>query len=659
LLSPTIVSGTFTVDVPISPTAAFTANVTSGTAPLIIQFTDASTGTAPLTYTWDFTNDGTTDSIEQNPVHTYAAEGTYTVNLTVTNTAGNDSEEKSGYITVTPELPDPPSVNFIGDNRTGPPPLIVHFTDQSTNSPTSWAWDFENDGIIDSTLQNPTHTYTSPGTYQVNLTASNAGGSAFRLKGNYIQVTSTGSSYPVVDFLADSRIGTVPFTVQFTDLTVTDPTAWAWDFENDGIIDSILQNPTHTYATLGTYQVNLTATNSSGSASRLKANYITVNSPPATPVSAFTANQTSGNAPFTVQFIDQSTGSPTSWIWAFGDGETSATQTPSHTYASAGTYTVNLTVTGPGGTDSEEKAGYIQVVAPSQSTIVITPQTQNIQLGSTGDYSLSITSLPAGFAGYNLSISLSSPASGEITGFTLPAWATLNKSATLPGDSIWFEGVDLLLSVQPGATDVPLGTVTVRGDTTGSSLLLIEVVEMDSDGGGIITPSVINGQVNVYQPLVANFTADNVTGRFPLTVRFSDLSTGSPTSCSWDFGDGSTSNDMNPTHIYREPGQYSVSLTAMNVYGQDTLTKTNYIAVTRYIIPLPGYMLPPTDPDHDGFYEDINGNGYLDFDDVVAFYLNMQWVRDTTEVGIEPYDLNGNGRIDYDDVVVLYYEVLG
>jgi len=74
--------------------------------------------------------------------------------------------------------------------------------------------------------------------------------------------------------------------------------------------------------------------------------------------------------------------------------------------------------------------------------------------------------------------------------------------------------------------------------------------------------------------------------------------------------------------------------------------------------PFPGYPNLPTDPDGDGLYEDINGNGILDYDDVVAFYQNMAWVAGNTAVGIEPYDFNGNGRIDYDDVVVLYYRIL-
>jgi hypothetical protein len=75
-------------------------NTTSGLAPLAVQFTDASTGTGPLTYAWDFDNNGVTDSASQNPTYTYPTAGTYTVNLTVTNAGGNDSEVKTNYITV-------------------------------------------------------------------------------------------------------------------------------------------------------------------------------------------------------------------------------------------------------------------------------------------------------------------------------------------------------------------------------------------------------------------------------------------------------------------------------------------------------------------------------------------------------------------------------
>ena len=87
---------------PSAPIAGFSADPLSGTAPLTVKFTDASSGTGPLTYTWDFNNDGITDNSTQSPSYTYLNAGTYTVNLTVTNGVGSDSELKSGCITVTP-----------------------------------------------------------------------------------------------------------------------------------------------------------------------------------------------------------------------------------------------------------------------------------------------------------------------------------------------------------------------------------------------------------------------------------------------------------------------------------------------------------------------------------------------------------------------------
>jgi PKD repeat protein len=85
---------------PVAPVAAFSATPLSGNAPLAVQFTDASTGTGPLSYAWDFNNDGTVDSTAQSPSYTYTTAGTYTVNLTVTNSVGSDDEVKAGYISV-------------------------------------------------------------------------------------------------------------------------------------------------------------------------------------------------------------------------------------------------------------------------------------------------------------------------------------------------------------------------------------------------------------------------------------------------------------------------------------------------------------------------------------------------------------------------------
>jgi PKD repeat protein len=78
-------------------------------------------------------------------------------------------------------------------------------------------------------------------------------------------------------------------------------------------------------------------------------------------VADFTASPTSGQRPLTVQFTDQSLGFINSWLWDFGDGVTSTLQSPTHTYTLTGTFTVSLTVSGPGGSDTEVKTDYIAV----------------------------------------------------------------------------------------------------------------------------------------------------------------------------------------------------------------------------------------------------------------------------------------------------------
>jgi PKD repeat protein len=177
-------------DVP-DPIAEFTSNATSGNVPLTVVFTDTSQNT-PTAWNWSF-GDGAF-AITQNATHTYSSAGTYTVSLNVSNAGGYDVETKTGYITATSST-TPPTAAFSANRTSGNTPLDVAFTDSSTNSPTSWAWDFNNDGVTDSTSQNPTYTYSSAGTYTVTLTATNAGGSDYEIKSNYI-TASTPSSGP-------------------------------------------------------------------------------------------------------------------------------------------------------------------------------------------------------------------------------------------------------------------------------------------------------------------------------------------------------------------------------------------------------------------------------------------------------------------------------
>jgi len=238
---------------------------------------------------------------------------------------------------------DAPTASFSAAPLTGPAPLQVNFTDTSTGA-TDWLWSF-GDGNT-STEQHPAHTYAAPGTYTVSLTTSNLFGSASAQKAGYVTVTKPALE---ANFSANRTGGTVPLSVQFTDGSTGTPIAWNWSF-GDGNT-SIEQHPLHTYTVPGTYTVSLTVADAYGSTDTATAErYVTAGAPPL--VAAFTANVTAGFVPFAVGFTDESLGTPVAWHWDFGDGNTSAEQHPTHTYTTAGLFTVNLTVTDAYGTTS-------------------------------------------------------------------------------------------------------------------------------------------------------------------------------------------------------------------------------------------------------------------------------------------------------------------
>jgi len=165
------------------PEADFFTSVRYGSGPFTVSFSDNSRGAEPLTYLWEF-GDGTS-SDRKNPTHTYAASGEYTVSLTVTNRYGSDTKSVPGYIGVG----NPPGAGFSASPQQGDVPLMVSFSDESTNRPMTWLWNF-GDGSS-STEQNPVHTYVSPGIYFVTLRVSNNFGSNSLTKSDYIDVTSS------------------------------------------------------------------------------------------------------------------------------------------------------------------------------------------------------------------------------------------------------------------------------------------------------------------------------------------------------------------------------------------------------------------------------------------------------------------------------------
>jgi PKD repeat protein len=268
--------------------ANFTARPTSGTVPLTVQFTDRTAG-SPVSWEWDFDNDGVTDSAEQNPEYTYETEGTYSVKLAVSNGTDTDDELKSDYIQV-----NILTAAFAADKTHGNPPLAVQFTDQSKGDITSWEWDFDNDGVTDSTEQNPKHTYSTAGVYSVKLAVSNADAADEELKTDYIRVTDP--DVLTADFTASPASGIAPLTVQFTDQSSGNPASWQWDFDNDGNNDSAEQNPSFTYSTAGVYSVRLIVSNTDGDDEELKQSCIQVSDSALSPDLQVSNIQLSDNA---------------------------------------------------------------------------------------------------------------------------------------------------------------------------------------------------------------------------------------------------------------------------------------------------------------------------------------------------------------------------
>ena len=500
----------------LAPKADFSADPTTGNQPLAVAFTDRSTG-HPTSWNWNF-GDGK-ESTEQNPVHTYWTSGEFTVTLTASNQYGTSDISKAYFIHVIPPL----KAKFVADPKAGKVPLVVKFTDMSTGNPESWQWDF-GDGST-STQANPIHAYTTPGAYHVNLTVTRG------INSDSSTQTLVAGGVPASDFVADSTTVSVNTPVHFTDKTLNSPTSWSWNF-GDGAT-STEQNPTHAYPVKGIYTVSLTATNNDGTDTEIKTNYITVGVAPIADFITQIPPYQQGTRIQYVRFIDRSTGNPASWIWDFGDGQTSTDQYPPlHLYNIDGTYTVSLTVKNIFGKNTMVKSGLITV-----------------QQGPVVDFKADRTR-----AGVDQWIRFT-----DLSTFNPTDW----KWDFGDGSSGTGQNPDHVYH-QPGSYDVTL----VASDAFTS----IRHTKKD--------------YITIVNTPQADFIADKTKGITPFTVNFRDISTGKPTTWNWNFGDGATSTDQNPTHIYTTKGTavtntYTVTLTVTNPNGQDTVKKTDYITVTQ------------------------------------------------------------------------------
>jgi len=306
--------------------ASFISSSTSVCKGNSVQYTNSSTNAT--SYSWTFSGGTPSTSTQTNPLVVYSNSGTYSVSLVASGPGGNNTLTMTNYITV--NLPATAAFS-VSDTLVYLPSPSVTFTNTSTDA-TSYNWNF-GDGATSSS-QNPNHTYSAAGDYTVTLIAYNS------QCGNdtIIKIIHILNPAPIASFSASSITVCEGSSVQFTS-TSTNATNYNWTFTGGSPATSTLANPLVTYANNGTYTVNLIASGPGGIDTMNIQNYITVNT---SPVAVFSATDImvyipGGNAVFANSSTDA-----TSYVWNFGDGQTSTDFQPWHTYASQGDYTVTL-----------------------------------------------------------------------------------------------------------------------------------------------------------------------------------------------------------------------------------------------------------------------------------------------------------------------------
>ncbi len=412
----------------------------------------------------------------------------------------------------------------------------------------------------------------------------------------------------MANFTAGPLTGCAPLTVHFEDNSTGNPTAFNWDLGNGTL--SGLKNPVTTYFNPGVYSVTLTVTNSKGSNTITKTQYIRIYG---RPNPAFTVSDSAGCTPLTCQFKDlsnTSTGGLTGWEWDFGDGDTSKTQNPVHNYYTNGVYTITLKVINEGGCiNALTKRQYIKTlkrplanfsfingikckppetisfynlssgsgnltynwdfgngsssVAASPSSVYNTAGSYSVRLLVTDNTGCSDTLLQKDSVVINTITSLIKSTDSVCTGVpviisngSIPA-PMLNKwylgntffSSATSGTKSWNQPGSYtvkLVNTYPGCTDSISKTITVLG-----------------------------------APVTKFSSSDSSSCLAPFNADFTDLTT-TATQWSWDFGNGKISQLQNPSNTYDATGSYTVKLTTTNLFGcTNTAAYSNFIRVLK------------------------------------------------------------------------------
>lgn len=252
---------------------------------------------------------------------------------------------------------------------------------------------------------------------------------------------------------------------------------------------------------------------------------------------------------------------------------------------------------------------------------------QNLTIAGSGNFgssALILDSVPQGLAGFKINASMDPVGVARPVSVTFPAaFSAMKSNTSLPADQVRVVGVDLTKAVEAGASNVTLCTFTLQGESSGSAGLLLSVGELTDDTGSPIGVTITNATVTVGSatptptpsptptstptvtptqsptvtptPSQVDFSANPRSGTAPLSVDFTPQVNGSVAGYIWSFGDGASSNQTNPSHVYAA-GTYPVSLMVTFTGGSSSsTTKQDYIVVSGIgPTPVPTGTVTPT-----------------------------------------------------------------
>lgn len=546
--------GILLVDNSSAPVADFFSSDTV-TCSGIVNFKDKSVN-IPTAWLWDF-GDGTSSTL-QNPSHTYAADGSYEVKLTVTNSKGSNTKTKSDYVIRDGALPKAASCtpitasycclygiskvefgrirNSSGDGSKGyedftcvgrtklsvSKSYVLSVTTSGTEKHDVKAWlDFNNDGVFDNTTELVMSALSSINpTSIVNIPATAVTDKVLRLR-------------IIADF-EGSMVGPCisPYRGQAEDYSVTITSSLSAPivyFESDSLVSCV-----------GTFK-----------------------------------------------FIDKSENAPSSWLWEFGDGTTSSLANPTHTYSKAGYYNVKLKSCNQYGCDTLTKKNLVQYIPVCYCKPKMVYPNANyltrVQLNTIDNTSSS--NVMSGFTGYtnftNFSTDLTQGveyklklSSGYYYSSRVSVWIDYNMDGAFSiNENIALNSYasEIKFTIPYSTT---LGKTRMRIIAGPSFYSYTDICGYFYDYGET-EDYTINILPNTTPPSINFYSLNNIGCN--ATVQFKDTSLYRPTSWFWNFGDGSTSTLQNPSHTYSSYGQYNVTLQACNDYGCNTVTKNKFV----------------------------------------------------------------------------------